>query len=628
VNPSAMATPEQQQGNRRYTVSTWKLAAGAAAVMILNALHCAFYWNRFLGPSISGLFLEFAARFRMGAVPYRDFFMVIPPLYMLKTAVIMSLFGPAIIAERATDIAMRCLLAGLVFVWLARVVRLRYAFLGTVLGIVLFSSDTADSFTSYHHEAVFWAAIGGFLLSCAGRRRRLDLLVFGGAGACAAISFLSKQTTGAGITVALAIVVAALARRGPGGRGLVPSLGTYLAGWAIPVGIVTGWLAVQGAFHAFVTDAFITGPSSKGSIGKILLRSWFQTETWLDVVEIWLAVAIAGLLYVIVRKAAAGTRDQAPDSGPWVWVYGALCAAAICGGAALSYAGIRPPGASLFGECENFALRIGLMGSAALAVYYTLRMVRGPLNPAEWQRWLLSVVSVTISYTLSLSWPTFGPMAFPSLALVVAVMLNDLAPNLAGIIVRRSVAVCAVALLAIATYQRVENPFSWVGWADPPAREAVAYSRLPQLAGIRMAPSVAEFTDTLTKLIVENSHPGDPVFIFAFQPLFYVLSDRWPPTMGQMHFFDVASDALCRADAVRLRRAKPAVLVDFVMPPAEFRLNEQIFRQGARSGQRDLYDTMYEMIRSGYRLASVLREPGSGHAVRVFVRNPAARPGA
>jgi hypothetical protein len=110
---------------------------------------------------------------------------------------------------------------------------------------------------------------------------------------------------------------------------------------------------------------------------------------------------------------------------------------------------------------------------------------------------------------------------------------------------------------------------------------------------------------------------NDSVFIYSYQPLWYVLANRWPPTYAQVHFFDVAPDDLCRRDAERIVKDRPALIVDFVGDSELW--NENLFRAGKRSGQRDLQDQMYRLIHTSYRLEASIPIKESPVPVRVFV---------
>src|SRR5947209_18590134 len=74
-----------------------ELTLAALAVLTANLAHLLTFWNRFLGAPVTGMFYEFAMLLRRGLVPYRDFYIVVPPLYVFKTAAMIAIFGPGIL---------------------------------------------------------------------------------------------------------------------------------------------------------------------------------------------------------------------------------------------------------------------------------------------------------------------------------------------------------------------------------------------------------------------------------------------------------------------------------------------------------------------------------------------------
>ena len=598
---------------------TKQVAIGACAVTAVIIGYFLTFWNHFLGPSVSGMFLEFAERWREGAVPYRDFFMVVTPFYMFKTRAVSALFGSSLEVQRMVEIATRLLLDIIVFVWLTRVVRLSYAVLATIAGAIMFCADIADPLTSYHHESVFWAVLGAFLLSFSrGQRWNKDFWLLFGAGFCCAISLLTKQTTGAGSTLALACLTALLAYWIAGRASVLRWLAAYVAGWSVPIFAFTAWLVANGALWRFIDEVFITGPASKGSTLRVLVRPILQPlHSPFGASSVVVSLVAA---YVLVKLVGREAKPNATVDLPQALRLAALGAGAIALAMAIAFWAGQQLNMMPLIRSGDYAIRIAFFCITGLAIYYLVTSLRHKPDEYHRQRLILSVISFTTAYMLSLSWAAYGPMALPSLAVVLAFALEAFSSGFRLRTVYASIAITA-GLIVNAECQRLLQPFSWVGWEDPPVKTATKSSTLPELSGLSLGDEVKTFTDTLTQLIMHNSQPNDPVFIFPYQPLFYVLSGRQPPTFALVHWFDVTPDSVCREDAKRLVQRKPAVIVDFVLPPSDFEDYERIFRQGQRSGEHDLYDQMYRLIRKEYHLQASLREPGSDGEVRVFVRN-------
>lgn len=591
------------------------------AVVIVVGLNLAFllsFWNRFLAPSVSGMFLEFASRLLSGKVPYRDFYVVVTPFYIFKTAAIVKIFGPSLAILRLIDIGYRCALGAILVIWLSKVVRIPYALLGALAAVIVFSTDPGDSLTSYHLEATFWALTGAFLLSYVQWERReilRNISVICCSGACCSICFFTKQTEGGGITLALIIVIAGLSTRDLGLRPALLRLLAFCMGWILPAGTILGWLASKGALRPFATAILSDGPSAKGSPGHLLTRVFLNGYGSWPGNAAYLVFGICTMLLVVRMKRK---RTALPSAAPGMVQ---LAVIAVAGAAALlvGYAGgaLVPASSMAPYRLEIWSIYFGFFGIFSLAVYYTLILIRRGMTEAERQRWLILVASFWICYTMSWSWVAWGPMAFPGLGVVIAFMLDDLHSTPRTPVLRYSLATAAVLLLSVCEAGRVSSPFSWDSWTDDPISKATAQSRQPMLKGIYMSPDMAAFTDRLTSLIDSHSRVNDSVFIYSYQPLWYVLANRWPPTYAQVHFFDVAPDGLCRRDAERIVKERPAVIVDFVGDSDLW--NEKLFRAGHRSGQRDLHDQIYQLIDADYRLEAAITLQESPVPVKVFV---------
>jgi hypothetical protein len=85
-----------------------------------------------------------------------------------------------------------------------------------------------------------------------------------------------------------------------------------------------------------------------------------------------------------------------------------------------------------------------------------------------------------------------------------------------------------------------------------------------------------------------------------------------------MHWFDIASDAMVREDAARIRAHPPAVILSVQMPDALMRRSEARFRNGARSGQREMLELI--PILPGYHLIESLPIPYQDYLLNIYAR--------
>ena len=134
-----------------------------------------------------------------------------PPLSILKSALVLKLFGARLIVLRAFAVFERVVLASVLYFWLARLFRPAVASMAAIVAIILSAGDIADTFTSYSHDAILDCA-AGFSASFAldGRRPRTLAVLGALSGVCAGLALCTKQSIGGGTVAGLPVVCAVL----------------------------------------------------------------------------------------------------------------------------------------------------------------------------------------------------------------------------------------------------------------------------------------------------------------------------------------------------------------------------------------------------------------------------------
>lgn len=591
---------------------------GALAVALATLTFLLPWYRSFLGITTDGWFFFFAEQVLAGKVPYRDFYLFGPPLHVFELAGLIKLFGVSIFAAHAAGLLQRTLLAVLLFLWLQRTYRMEAAVVAAVTAAIVFTCDNADTVFFYHQDAAFWCVAAGLAaalyLEAAFReenRRRvrgLGLL----SGFLSGLCFLSKQTVGLGLTVAvpilIAIAVGSIRGRRAGLRHLLP----FAAGWTVPVAMVWSWLALRGALAAHFDQVFLRA-SSKGSLDQVLPRSFLAA---LDNPVLGFAALTAMLLFAMMAflprfLAGYGSRPDAP-SLRLAGLGAALLLAVLFGQYALGF----PRG------LRYVAVYGALLCPMAVGVILVRSALRAPLQLRDAQRLLLAGVSFSMAYMYSLSWPAWEAMVVPGLGFLLAEAIDRRVdwPNATRAMSGAFMAL-ALFLVVLSSGDRLENPFRWGDWREPPTSTATSRSAQPALAGIRMSPATAAFVDEVTDQILRYSRPGDPVFVFPHMPLFYILSQREPPTFAYVHWFDVAPDYIAAKDAQIILASRPAVLVNFELSAAQWATNERDFRGGRPAGQRLIRQAIASLGSSpDYRIVKEIEAPVTGRRVTVWAR--------
>lgn len=606
------------------------IALGAVSLAVLSTVFSALYWNRFLAPSGGYTFFYLAEQMLRGRLPYRDIFFVVPPLEAFKLEALIRLFGDKILIARTEAAIERTILALLLYYLLTRFCRAGSALLASFLTIVILSADPADAIVNYHIDSAFWAVAA---VTCAvvwirgsGPSAKAVAVVL--SGVFAALSILTKQTTGAGIIAALAITGSLIAGRSNGIRGTGRFLSLLLIGWLAPVAAFTAWLAGTGSLKPFLRTIF-TSSTSKGTILAVLARPATQFP-WLFL----FAAAMVPVLALIVRRTPKSIQ---PESTAAIVTLTAACSVAVVLVVASVYSGAWWPGSlplvgghrnagvpkalliatSLRVILEDIILMMTIPGSAFLFLTYFWRWLKGALSPREEQIWLLSAASFAVAYMLSLSWAVYSPMAAPGVALISGLALD----RLAGGAKTRFWALASVILLVAygSMGGKLMQPFNWMLWGEPAVADARSASSLPKLAGLRVSEPTLSLTENITKLIQENTRSGDTLLVYPYFPIFYVLTGLNPPTYAFNHYIDVCPDSVCRQDAATLRIHPPDAIVYMRETSGDLQRDEGIFRSGGTSGSREVAETI-EAIASGYRKLLSTVVPGSGRTIEVYTK--------
>lgn len=599
-------------------VSRESLVLKVTYATLLAAATCGYlllWYNRFLGLSSNGWFYFYAQQILHGSVPYRDFYLYVPPLHPLKLAALSALFGDGLIVPRIAAVAERVVLAVLVYFWLLRIFTIGPAFLGSLLGVIAFCSDQADALSLHHHDSVLWAVTAGLLASFGISSRRSSAFI-AGSGFFAALCFFTKQTTGAGISLVVPLILlCTLKSPRTWGRVALPLL-AFAAGWAVPAGLVTSWLSRKGAFAPFLEQVFIKGPTSKGPLWMVLLRP-FLTAIEYPVYLLYISVALV-LLFMARRGFSRPVKNDVSSAGLTAWA-SMMGVVLLCAGALISRWGEEALWVTAF-QAGMILILVTLFGTTWLSASLLAARFQHEVSEKDAQLLLLTGVSMAVAVTLSLSWVAYGPMTMPGLALIVA-MLVQRAMASRRLPRRIAVLACTGAAILVLVSAKLQHPFRWEGWTDGPISQGTAQPKIQQLEDFRLPPPVAVFLDRVTAAVTAHSKRGDAIYVFPWAPLLYTFSQRQPTTFAYVHWFDVTPDYVARRDAAELRAHPPAVIVYFPFSPEQVRDQEDRFRGGGNSGQRELIHTVEELAKT-YKLVDAVNQPYDDRVVFIYVRRP------
>ncbi len=172
----------------------------------------------------------------------------------------------------------------------------------------------------------------------------------------------------------------------------------YLVGWALPTGLTAAWLMRVGAWHAFIEQSFTKGTSSKGPLGSILLRPFYQP---LVIHTLGAALAVALVLIGVHWWLARNEEPTENPSGlPWMLWSSSLVALLLGFATAWWLPHLDQFERVVFGY-GTICIFVSLFGNLALGLAYTWKALRERLDDRSMQIWILASVSATTAYMFS-----------------------------------------------------------------------------------------------------------------------------------------------------------------------------------------------------------------------------------
>lgn len=574
-------TPDQRNG----WISAVFPYAVVAAFLVAAVLP---WWNRYVGVTNDAWHYFYGLQIVHGRIPYRDFYVFIPPLYPLKNALVIALFGNRLLVPHILAIVEILVLSIVLVDWIHCVWPIFETTVAVTIALSLYVfAMRAETLGALHQEAIFSPVLSAWCASLALRRPKL--LFFLAAGVCAGLGVLAKQTSGIATVMCIGPVLIILLWRLQGARTAVRAAGSFALGVSLPVSLVCTWLGLNHALPSFVEDVYTKGSASKGSVPDIILRPFLMVAHDFHLqVQLAVAVLLLGLFFGLVRFNRPAVEGDSPNANARLArFFAAMFAALLCGVGLSHFLNLLRLSSFYKGAPATILLFCGEIGCAVLLFESVIAGFRTKLRPRKAQFILACAVSVSLAYFLGWSWVGYTSIMIPSLAVFLAHVLTAL--NVPRFRWLRNF-VLAVCILTVGGYctLRLERPFTWGGWAEPSVWKANQPLPEPELRGFRVSPSSAYFINRVTQDIVANSRPGDPVLAYPDIPIFYILAHRSPVTFAYVHWMDVAPDYIDQEDAARILRDPPAVIVYLEQPEASLRDAEILFREGHRSGVRDI----------------------------------------
>ena len=628
------------------------------ALFVVTAIFSLLYFNRF-APDTMGWQLYNAILMENGDMVYRDFFNYLPPGSLLRTIWAYTLTNGSILGYRFICILERVFLALLIFKILSRFYKRKFAWIATVTGIILTATTVVDQFGDYNQTYKVYLLLGVcfgmkfFDSNCIKKKENISLFMFGG---CLGMVMLFKHSIGLiapACFFLMLFVYCVIEKKKDFFRYAMLSI----AGYILPVGLCSIWLIANNAFMPFVEQVFGSA-AAKGDSTTLVLRFWkniFKPDCLAIFCAIGLNVWISKLkvfgnkkliqngirictAYFVLKKFGGyiGYLINAIDeTNTWYIFYAVILCSGLIGYRFLRKSNVKKDenlfvyvtgiltfvaiylvtcldaesltilyNNSLFFKAKEdlpvFSAYI-VVGLLFLSFgYYILK--RKTLYSFNYM--LMLVGFFAIMYESGMATGTTGLTYIVAcigipLMICVGFQINTSHNAIKNtVILGICIFVCMFSMI-----QKYTQPYSWWGWKDPTIDEECQYSiDVPRMGGFRVARSTKITYEQINKLIIENSNGDNFVLTFPHMKLFNIISNRMEaPTFVVSYYFDVCPDEYAIKDAEIIRENPPKIVIMNTYDESFWEYNENAFRGGEFSGQREIL-RWFEEKRNDYIL--------------------------
>lgn len=592
-----------------------RIETGISCGLLLISLgtYYLLYFDAFF-PITEGWFSTYAHLIRSGQLPYRDFFLLLPPLYPYQMAAFQTVFGESLINLRYLGLFVTCGIGLVLFEILRCVFRPMVAAFAACIALIYYQSGNAFLGYDFTQFLTLYLLLGTMFLvkycsnakTPAHNQSTVYLFV---SGVFLGLAALTKQSNGA-IGSAAVLLAAIIVISGDTAFNLTKRYLSLGAGYIGPFGVITIWLSYNRLWNDFGSNVFHGALQAKGGAHAVFLQ-WlagfieggyifhslklFQYSLFL----ILAIVSLSGLLDIIINLQSQGLSWRR-----WLsWD--------------LIRPGYQPPilGRSTFALLSaSFFLLLTIMWS----LYHGIAIPRPINNLGALVRnqiilgatnvymiglpvavWLFVrhknssaskyVIIFAFGVGLTVGNGTSGGLteisAFLGLSLVVASLITVALPYVIPLLLPLSI---FLSLTAVLVNEKYSAPYHWWAVTMSDIRTATCTYTNGILEGLCLDPRKKSKIDQIVAEVKRRTLQTDAIYIFPHTPIFHLLTGRPPYAKSPISWFDFMSDAQAGYVSDQLRTFPPALLVVSQLPELAYTTHERLFREGNNLGQREI----------------------------------------
>lgn len=631
---------------------------------ILISVATIYYWffeKSVISPQ-TGWWQYMAWRMQEGDLPYKDFFLYVPPYFVLLTRFLYSFFeNNFIFYTIAGFVFTRLIMWILLYNILVKVIRPRSASIGMLVGICITSSYVADQCYDYNPLILMLTVLSAYIVQkiyCSNKKKIMYIGFFAEGILCGTFLML-KQNVGIIMPIVFVICIFLLQYfRKDSLKCLVRNI------FLLFFGCIVG--AMPGIFYLFkngiikeclecITRA-LSAKTSNSNFLLVALKNFFDINALIIALLILAIILIvqkridksnflSTILLSVATTLAIGDNFKNNILGFFSGVGSTtviilLVGFVICLGLFLIGRQMLLK-KSVHSEWIYYGVWcifiIGMFMASKISVGRAEWLYFGIDFPGIKSKLLYVILYIVIAFWFYMVYEViflrkktkYEEILFPSVVLLlfmgtsfVSARLEELyaviiVPIFVGILLDKIsknnmvknllVYIGCFILSLVCLVGKLYIPYDWHGWTQEnllSQENPKTVIEVEELKGFQIAKSDAEAYRQIVSDIKKNSDEDDVLFQFPNILLFNVLTQR-KTIYGAVPYFDVCPDDLAIESANYLKENLPELVLYSELNEGRWDIHELLFRNGEISGQRQIKEFYENTVKNNYRKLGV-----------------------
>lgn len=549
-----------------------------------------------------------ANKILLGQLPYKDFHLMLPPVFPYVCAGIIKIFGDTVVTLRLYGLFERIVLFIPIYLMLRRITSVKISFFAVTTGAIYYTSTNADFINTFYQTTILFGIFSLYFLLKSFDYTEKEcfsgfLFVFL-AGIFCSLSILTKQSTGFFIFIAtiLILFINYIVNKSIS----LKKYFIFFLGVFIPFVCLYLYLETNGILLDFYNSIFAGALNSKGSSIDVIfcgfLKRFQHSSFFVPLVILVMMIIYSHFSYKKTKKIWNDTIvnkfeffDKKSDF-IIITIHFLLIMLIILTSTflVLSFVNLKVDFIKFnVGYLCNFLF----MCCTFCVINFVIKYLKNKsLSKNEESYTYLFIFSFLTLYSHGLSWQIEPHGMYLFLPLFITYVLKYGLPynEYKNYILYVSIYI----LIFTCCSYKYSHPLSW--WGD--TSESVHYAKYninsPKAKFIKTSKAKSEMYNDILSFISKECTNEDKIYTFPNIVAINYLSGKKSDTFTTFPYWDTYPDWLATRDAIILNKNKPKVII-YQDYGEMINVHELMFRQGNHSGQSDIIYVIKKLSQSG-----------------------------